>query len=161
MNRYGSSSWGEDNPYGLDPRMALFDLPERASGHRLRKIVLGLKRSTYLGSSVARHNLCMGRWSAPQARQGAQDLLARYPGVPFVLLGRKVAGAFGRPDLGPFAMDGLLVSIPHPSGLCREWGQPGAVERARSLLREACPTIPWGELTASRVAPLTAAGEGA
>ena len=40
----------------------------------------------------------------------------------------------------------FLVSLPHPSGLCRAWNEPSAVARARDILRRACPDVPWGEL---------------
>ena len=51
---------GEVNPYGADPRMALYHLPRGASGDRLREI-LGLDDATYI-RRLSRVNLCTGRW---------------------------------------------------------------------------------------------------
>ena len=83
----------------------------------------------------ARHNLCVGVWSAADASVAADRLRARYPSTPIVMLGRKVARGFGY--AGPaFSRDGLLVAIPHPSGLCRTWNDPEAVPRVRALLAE-------------------------
>jgi hypothetical protein len=61
-----------------------------------------------------------------------------------VLLGAKVSAAFGL-AFTPFVTlqrivpDGhcQAVILPHPSGLCRLWHRPGAVEEARELLRAA------------------------
>lgn len=140
---------GELNPYSLDPRFALYDEPAGASGDRLRRLVLGLPRRVYLGPEVARVDLCSPRWSMVQARARAHGiwLAAPAPAV-IVMLGRKVATAFARvremPVVAPFERQGRLVALPHPSGLCRVWHEPGAFERARALLAEAAPGIPWG-----------------
>lgn len=134
---------GEMNPYGVDPRHALYDLPEGASGHRLRTIVLGVPRAVYFG--FARHNLCVGFWSAGDAAAQASRLRTLYPTTPIVMLGRKVATAFGY--TGPAcSRDGRLVSIPHPSGLCRAWGDPATVPRVRALLAEVVPDVRLGVL---------------
>lgn len=147
---------GEDNPYGSDPRYALYDEPERSAGARLRRLVFGVRRTTY-HRRTRRLNLCDPRWSAPAARARAAELLAdRSAGEArvFVLLGRKVAAAFGLDAHPPFSVvlapdeDGAFwpcVLLPHPSGRCREWNEPGAHERARALLRSVRPDIPWGE----------------
>ena len=138
---------GESNPYGSDPKFALFDKPEKASGFRLRTRVLGVDRQTYFG--FRRHNLVRGPWSMRAARVEARVLDQYvYPGedVRFVLLGRKVATAFGYADAEPFSVSGLFVLLPHPSGLCREWNVPGAYERARDVLRLAVPDVSWGML---------------
>ena len=76
-----------------------------------------------------------------------------------VLRGRKVAGAFGLGHLAPFTRQDVVqidggnllryVILPHPSGRCRVWNEPDAVERARALLRQVRPDVPWGELCES------------
>lgn len=167
---------GELNPYGADPAMALYPLPEGSSGGRLQRLVCGLRRSTYC--DLPRYNLCDGKWSAPAARERANELLRMHAGEDrddrLVLLGRKVVGAFfgggrfrGEEGLhaadwpAPFTRDYMryaplggraterepenLVILPHPSGLCRVWSERGAYARARALLRQACPSVPWGE----------------
>lgn len=32
-----------------------------------------------------------------------------------------------------------IILLPHPSGLCREWNEPGAYERARELVKAVYP----------------------
>lgn len=148
---------GESNPYGDAPAMALWDKPAGAAGDRLRR-VLGLKTETY--RALHRANLCRGEWSIHRARAVAGVLVAPEMSRPWdviVMLGRLVANAFhfrgkfftarlpgdapglqGRPDP-------TLISIPHPSGRCREWHAPGAVSAARTLLERYAPGVPWGE----------------
>lgn len=148
---------GEDNPYGADPRFALYHLPPHASGGRLMRLVLGLREETY--ESLAKINLCSEKWSMRQARLAAErvQLTESVEGDPcqsvVVILGRKVADAF-RYDGGPVSWQyraaaggrGLvLVSLPHPSGLNRSWNDRGLPERCREVLRSQCPSVPWGE----------------
>lgn len=134
---------GEANPYGGDPAYALYPLPERASGDRLCRLVMGLERRDYL-ERFDRVNLCPERWSAPLSRFNAQRIMAG-DHTKVVLLGAKVAGAFGfdfktcafghRKADAPGAK--TYVVLPHPSGLCRAWNEPGAFERARATLAQA------------------------
>jgi hypothetical protein len=145
---------GEVNPISMDPRYALYDEPVGSAGGRLRRIILGLPRRMYFDAAVfERGNLCTGAWSAPAARARAVAVLEHWPDATILMLGRKVATAFARaagaPVVAPFTRDGRLVSIPHPSGLCRDWYAAGAVDRARMLLAEAHPEIPWGSLDTS------------
>lgn len=133
---------GEDNPYGQDPRYALFPLPTGASGARLREI-LGLSLSQYLGG-FDRLNLCAGKWSQREARAHAnrwrkvweEEPRAMRPGV--VLLGVRVAAAFGL-DPAPFRVQicrgAVYYLLPHPSGRNRAWNGAGRVEQARGVLR--------------------------
>lgn len=137
---------GELNPYGADPRYALYDEPVHSAGGRLRRKVLGVPRRVYFG--FHRYNLCVGKFSAPRAREAAGRILQAHPETPIVMLGRKVAAAFGCQSVPPYTRHGRLLSIPHPSGLCREWAKPDAVPRVRELLAEACPDIPFGSLEA-------------
>ena len=151
---------GEDNPHSNDPRYALYDKPDGCAGDRLRRLVLGVTRGVYL-RRMRRLNLCEGRWSAVGARSHAAEILAgcRTSGedVALVLLGRKVAGAFGLAEVPAFSsvmldamplvgpdVDCRAVLLPHPSGRCREWNAPDAFERAQQVLREAAPEWPWG-----------------
>lgn len=129
---------GESNPYGGDPHYALYPYPEGCSGHRLCFLVLDTSMSEYL-QVYDRVNLCAGKWSMREAREKAASLSGRY----CVLLGSKVSAAFDVP-FEPFEAQfpstedgggGLLV-LPHPSGLCRLWNEPGAFERARLAVAE-------------------------
>lgn len=149
---------GESNPYGADPCFALYHLPRRASGDRLREH-LGLTDETY--EAIDKVNLCAGRWNMAEARERGWGLASRYDVL--VLLGVKVAVALDMPGAtftarvrnGKFE-DGTprtwtLVSIPHPSGRNRTWDSDrvwrdlGARDIARALLREHAPWVPWGE----------------
>lgn len=130
---------GEANPYGAEPGMALYPLPERAAGGRLAAI-LGLTRGQYL-RFFHRTNLCPQRWSMRVAREQASIILRVETG-PVVLLGRKVAAAFGIYAQSPFTVcehaeahcsSMRLYLVPHPSGLNRAWNEPGAAGRARSF----------------------------
>jgi len=156
---------GEDNPLSDDAEHALYCWPEGCSGWRLRRI-LGLTEKQYL--TLDRTNLCSPRWNGAAAIARAAVLVAHdSPYRVIVMLGRKVTGAFraalglhemrvwsvtkpdnplspsaGQPGITPLT----LVSLPHPSGNCREWSHAGAVARARAILREVAPHVPWGEV---------------
>ena len=128
---------GECNPYSSDPRFALYPLPERASGHRLCTLVLGLTRLEYL-RRYDRVDLCAGaRWNLNEARAKAREI-ENTPRT-IILLGAKVCKAFCC-AFEPFTIKragGIVaVLLPHPSGLCQLWRVPGAFVRARELLRE-------------------------
>ena len=144
---------GEDNPHGADPRMALYYLPRQASGNRLR-LVMGLSDRDYL-RHLERVNLCAGRWSTPEARARAAELLdGRYPVV--ILLGSKVRAAAGiavlpRPCSWIRFTSGVIAAcLPHPSGRCRYWNEPQAILEARLVLEAAAPWVPWGSSDADQ-----------
>jgi hypothetical protein len=142
---------GEDNPHGGRPENALFCHPPGSAGERLQRVVLGVSQVDYL-ADFDRVNLCRGEWNSKEAGDRAQMIveqmwincsLGRRSRV--VLLGAKVRSAFQR-DFDPFfytsdvGVDEAYVTyviLPHPSGRCRAWNEPGAVERARVVLRAA------------------------
>lgn len=133
---------GEANPYGDEPRHALFPYPEHSAGGRLCRLVLQLETGAYM-RLFDRANLCpTSKWSVRTARATAQaiEALRWTEPRPLVLLGRKVVAAFepwGGQAPAPFTVyHGVrdYYVLPHPSGLCREWNVPGAFERARALL---------------------------
>lgn len=133
---------GELNPYGADPKLALWPMPPSASGGRLCKI-LGVSTKEYL-ASFRRVNLCVGEWSDSRARQRAVLILVEELSavvVPrLVLLGKKVCHAFYVPFI-PFVtveslvgvdLDRLRVAVlPHPSGRSRLWNDANAKYKAR------------------------------
>lgn len=135
---------GEDNPRSLDPRYALYPLPKGCAGWRLCFKILGLTEREYL-RTFDRVNLCEGPWDLVRARARSALILAGEPRT-LILLGSKVAQAFGA-DFSVFtgAVWGSALSgsrgcftayrLPHPSGRCLEWNDPGAIDRARGLLR--------------------------
>ena len=149
---------GEVNPHGLDPRHALYHLPRASSGNRLR-CILGLTDLEY-HRLLDKVNLCVGEWSARQAAPLLAELVLRNSAgrTVIVLLGarlRAAARTLLRRGLLPEAEVGfftkitlgsgvVLAFLPHPSGLCRLWNEPGAPVRARALLRQVAPQVPWG-----------------
>lgn len=137
---------GEQNPYGSDPKFALYPLPPRAAGGRFAR-VLGLDDRAYLRAFVRRNLLTADRWSVPAARSAADQILAEHPAHDrMVLLGARVAAAFGlsfrdhlcevRRELvgttSPQVRDVLVV--PHPSGLSRAWNDPATAPRVRAAV---------------------------
>ncbi len=127
---------GESNPYGADPRFALYPEPAGCAGARLCHVILDMTADEYLAAFDRVNLLDCPRWSLPASREAAQRLLDR--GQDLVLLGARVAHAFD-PAWGAFSeyrAAGLRVLVlPHPSGRCRAWNEPGAVERARAAVR--------------------------
>ena len=134
---------GESNPWqapGEDPDHVfdLYPLPEHASGGRLARI-LGMSRTEYL-RAFNRRNLLAGPWREAAARLEAARLTRETGVAPLILLGAKVARAFGLTGTAPWqslrvAPQGrTLVTLPHPSGRCRAWGDPNASARARALV---------------------------
>ena len=142
---------GENNPYGSTPEFALYCYPPGCAGYRLRRI-FGLPQHQYL--SLHRKNLCDGDWSKEAAKKRVLELLS--PTAPWrviVMLGRKVAESFEKVALdAPMeafttraSCPGMtLVALPHPSGRNLIWNQPWARARARQIMREVAPELPWG-----------------
>jgi hypothetical protein len=138
---------GEQNPYGADPKYALFPLPPHAAGGRLMR-VLGMQTTDYLRAFVRRNLLTADKWSVPAARAAANALLFEHPPQDkLVLLGARVAAAFGLPFrdhlcqvrralVGATRQERHLVVVPHPSGLSREWNDPEAVPRVKAAVEE-------------------------
>lgn len=138
---------GELNPYGSRPEFALYHLPRKASGNRLREH-LGLTDVTY--RKLDKVNLCDGEWDPCSARARAVTILIEKRYDVVVMLGAKVRRAFGSD--GPVFFfesrtffDHTLVSLPHPSGRCLTWNAPDARDKAVRLLLTVAPQVPWGE----------------
>jgi hypothetical protein len=127
---------GESNPYGANPEFALYPAPRGCSGDRLCRLVLRMDPDAYL-DAFERVNLCAGKWSMKAARARAGELLASRAAGVTVLLGARVCNAFGLAFV-PFSVvpggDQVVAILPHPSGLSRAWNEPGAYDRARSVL---------------------------
>ena len=154
---------GEGNPYFAgheDSSYSLYCYPVGCAGYRLRRI-LGLPQYQYL--ALHRANLCDGVWSMPRAKQRASELLVPLAPWPVVvMLGRKVTDAMRKAamideDIVPFSMRGCcpgltLVSLPHPSGRNAALWNAKARDRARQILRELVPGVPWGSADAEEAA---------
>lgn len=132
---------GEDNPYGRDPRYALYPAPDYSAGGRLCFQIMKLSVKEYI-KRFDRVNLCAEKWGMKEARKRAEELLESHD--VFVLLGSKVCKAFGL-EFRPFTVYVVqrpreplarVIVLPHPSGLNRIWNDPAAFERARTLLIE-------------------------
>lgn len=129
---------GEDNPYGSDPYYALYPAPDGCSGERLCRLVLGMRRNDYL-CAFNRVNLCPDKWSWRTAREAARSLSSCYT-RRVIALGAKVAGAFGH-EFRPFEIVENVLMLPHPSGRCRLWGNPGAYRLAREVVVRFVPHL--------------------
>lgn len=138
---------GESNPYGADPEMALYPLPERASGGRLCFGILGITMAQYL-RCFERRNLVVGGWYMKAARAGAVRVLAETDASSvLILLGARVSGAFDL-EFKPFSerecyfedptevqpTPRWVIQLPHPSGRSRLWNGAEAGKRARDLV---------------------------
>lgn len=134
---------GELNPYGGNPRYAMYPLPKWSAGGRLCRVIMGLQPREYI-KRFDRVNLCVGKWNRLDAYSKAEQILnSREDGV-IVLLGQRVTRAFGanyRASLFSVIPYGVtmhrLVILPHPSGKNRAWNDPLAVRQAQAALREA------------------------
>ena len=131
------------NPYGANPRHALFCFPRGSSGERMQRLVLGMRRHEYI--ALERHNLCVGKWSAPAARTRAAAI-PRGEGRVLCLLGAQVAKAFGCTFEAYTQPADDIIILPHPSGLNRMWSEAGAYQRARDLVASVCPDLELGVL---------------
>jgi hypothetical protein len=134
---------GENNPYGSDPYFALYPEPEHSAGGRLCRLILGMREAAYLREFSRVNLLQRPKWSAPLARAAAAAFVASLgPHDAVILLGRKVHEAFhGKAPWVPFAQVGGFLSLPHPSGLCRIWNEPGAIEKTRAAVKAIAPHL--------------------
>jgi len=87
---------------------------------------------SFLRCNVVQRKLAPGeRWPAAEARSGADAIVRTVDGRwPIVVLGRRAATALGIPRDREFLSVSwigtrCLVLLPHPSGRCRLWNDPG------------------------------------
>lgn len=135
---------GEFNPYSPDPKMALYPIPAAGAGARGARVMraLDMSEDAYLSTFVRHDLLHEPRWSVPEARRRARDIL-RTSESRMVLLGARVAAAFGLTPFWGFCFQQRTVVLhgdvtrrvlvlPHPSGRSRAWNEPYARDRARA-----------------------------
>lgn len=127
---------GESNPYGSDSYFAMYPAPQGSAGQRLCELVLQLQPARYLRVFERQNLLSVPKWSVVRARGAAQVILDVDPDRALVLCGSKVQAAFGMSDHEVPSRVGNRVLIPHPSGLCRRWNEPGLREECRALVLE-------------------------
>ena len=149
---------GMNNPYGTDPKYALYPAPQKAAGYRLYKMLEEafnrrhpppalLLRKAYI-DGFDRRNILSGHWTMDRAKKigrlMAQGLINRR----VVVLGRGPEAALGLPKTDWFMhnryewprvlADGShgfdYWTIPHPSGMCREYNNPENRQRAGDIL---------------------------
>jgi hypothetical protein len=87
--------------------------------------------------------------SVKRARKTAAAIAEAHPGAKTILLGRKVALGFapkGGDHIPPLTIYWNYLTIPHPSGLNRQWHDSRVLPFVRGLLRDFAPDIPWGSL---------------
>jgi len=157
---------GESPPPGAEVGFRPFDC---ASGTRLARHMLGLVDRDDLLEHVPLVNLFdrptgpkgTPAWSDNEARERAVEVLRIHAGQgvrSFVLLGSRIAAAFGMGHLpGPASVGvltrmvsppALAVRVPHPSGASTVLNAPEVVRDVRRLLLPelvlGCPTLrPW------------------
>lgn len=139
---------GESNPYGPDPRYALYCEPPQSAGGRLCRVIMGLRPETYL-TMFDRMNLVVGSWVERVAHERAACVIATEPPV-LVLLGARVRQAFGLGaadvfTFGAMPWGGQVAVLPHPSARCRLWDAADAIKRTRNVLLAILPGAPFGE----------------
>lgn len=131
---------GECNPYGSDPRYAMFPMPEWSAGGRLCNLILSMQASKYL-LLFNRANLCTGKWSLSEARLSAQRMANPNQDCKrLILLGAKVCSAFEVP-FEPFLASESLLILPHPSGLNRIWNDPNSIQQTRDAVSLFYPEV--------------------
>lgn len=112
------------------------------SGRRLAAI-LGLTLGEYAAEFERVHLVRdpSGPWPHTSAQREAAKLVRRFQGRHALLLGNRVARAFGVEARDPFVwfdLDGLQAArYPHPSGLSRWWNDPANAQEAARWLRRA------------------------
>lgn len=148
---------GMNNPYGPDPRHALFPVPEKSAGGRLFRMFQEASarrfpngpapyRQTYI-NGFDRHNV-LGQqdWDKAAARAAGAQLLPTLAGRCAVVLGRDTCTALGLDRKAPWLERRELVLqpttgaklvwwlVPHPSGMCREYNDPTMRQRVGDLM---------------------------
>lgn len=121
----------------------LLPYPETSAGYHLYELTGLRNRALYLNHSD-RVNLIpapTARWSVLHAASAACNLIngGLLRDRLVILCGHKVQAAFGIVNICP---QFVLISeafdfalMPHPSGRCRAWNDPAAVERCREFMR--------------------------
>jgi len=129
---------GEFNTSAADPAYALWPEPAGSVGDHLCRIVLGLEKTRYV-QLFERRNLLVGdRWSDRDAAEAAMELCWTHDRAPLVLLGARVARAFGV-SFEPFTVvirEPWALCLPHPLD---HWNELGSIERARASLSALYP----------------------
>lgn len=145
---------GMNNPYGTGPKYALYPWPEKSAGGRLYDMLAEAyerrfgcdfpgKRRGYVNGFDRYNVLSAQKWSAAEARKAGIAVRYLLGGRRVVILGRQTAKALDLPA-NPWFSKHRAVSypgtefdywtIPHPSGMCREYNDPATRARAGDLL---------------------------
>lgn len=134
---------GMNNPLSEDPRAALLPYPKKSAGWNLWRMahdVCGVSRSEFR-RSFEFVNLCDARvWCPIAARRKYDTIESAWEGRRVVLMGAAVLGVLHlqRPSSGLIWQSRAgyrWCSLPHPSGLCREYNNP-IVRRVAGLRLE-------------------------
>lgn len=151
---------GMNNPYGGNPKYALYPNPEKSAGYRLYKMLeeaacrragasdgVLLLRKQYI-DGFDRRNVLSGAWTMARAKKVGALMVQGLVGRKVIILGRGPEAALGLPKTEWFThsrhewprvlADGShgfdYWTIPHPSGMCREYNRQANRERAGDLL---------------------------
>lgn len=160
---------GEDNPQSSNPSDALYPYPVHCAGWNFAENIANVGTGHQLATWRTNLCAGRWAAKEARARARALVVTEGVPWRVIVMLGRKVADAFryANPTTSiptiekfePFTVTRIihrvnpspaptkadldwiaLVSLPHPSGRCRDWNNPANVHRARALLASVAPS---------------------
>lgn len=129
-----------NNPISLDPKYALHPWPRGCAGNRLYEMLREVDPSVAMHEYMRRFdrvNLVAGPWNVRMARVRAAELRPTLVGRHVVLLGQKVAEAFGidpRCSACKLDEDATFYLLPHPSGRNLLYNDPGRRRATGQLL---------------------------
>jgi hypothetical protein len=133
---------GMNNPYGSDPRYALYPSPRNSAGwrlHALLKTHCVVSRAEYVRAFDRRNLLEQPWWDAGRAAELATEMEKRLRGHVVVLLGDQVRRAFRLPKqlILPIKREGVEYrQLPHPSGRNLFYNDPVCARLAGLMMAE-------------------------
>jgi hypothetical protein len=137
---------GMNNPYGGDPRYALYPHPPRCTGQRIYEMLRTVRDDVTTLNYIEgfdRRNLVVGEWSMKVARACARKFLDDVDGRSVLVFGAQTWAALGidadRPAPGKFVTTlygAVLYWLPHPSGRCLWYNDQRNRAVAATLLRD-------------------------
>lgn len=133
---------GMNNPLRVDPEFALYPAPVNCTGWRLWKMLnarTGALKHEYLGAFERRNLVPLLTWSPRAARAHAELLKDQLRGREVIVLGAETRRALGLPELLVLPQtigETTWRQLPHPSGRCHWYNDPGNRAVAELLLEE-------------------------
>lgn len=138
--------WAHDATYRAR-HSPMFPYPKGSAGHRLWEITdYGLGNYVH---GLERVNLIpeyRSKWSDKDANINAMSLVRCHAPSAIFTCGARVAAAFGYEGTLPYrdaskVFECDMIYLPHPSGRCRTWNEPGIKEWVRKQFDEYKPVV--------------------